>query len=116
MQQFPMESFWDNKYVFWGISFALATLVGILMNLMRRRQADQEKRQEKAEADINKLDDRLNRVIAEMPIQYTLRDEFLRVTGDMTRKLDKTNDMLNGMVASMSAIKEAVTGGLKNGN
>ena len=51
-----------------------------------------------------------------MPIQYNLRDEFLRVTTDQNRKLDKIGDMLNEMSQGMAAIRAAVGGMRTNGD
>lgn len=104
-----MDQFLDNKYVFWAITAILAGLVGLVIALLRKRQADQEKEiaQIKAETDSDRK--RLNEVIAQMPIQYTLRDEFLRVTTDQNRKLDKISDSLGQFSVDLAAIKAAVT-------
>lgn len=111
-----MQEFLENKYVFWIITAILAGLVGLIITLLRKRQTDQEKRIEKLEADARREQDRLTEVISQMPIQYTLRDEFLRVTTDQNRKLDKISDFMTGLSNDMAAIKSAVTGGARHGD
>lgn len=110
-----MEAVLENKYIFWIITAMVAGLFGLVASLLRKRQTDQEQRINKLEADTSRERDRLNDVIAQMPIQYTLRDEFLRVTSDQNRKLDKIGDAMASLSADMSAIKMAVTGGAHHG-
>ena len=118
-----MEQLFDNKYVFWIVTVIVGGILGLINSLLSKRQADQEKKQAEIEKRMDKMEtssqrerERLGEVIANMPIQYTLRDEFLRVTTDQNRKLDKLTDATTTMSADISAIKAAVTGGAKNGN
>lgn len=109
-----MEQVLSNEYVRWIITGIVAGLFGIVTTLLKRQQAAQEKRIEKVEAENARDQERLNDVIAQMPIQYTLRDEFLRVTTDQNRKLDKISDSMNDLSRGVAAIKAALTGGMRN--
>lgn len=111
-----MEQILENKYVYWIITGIVAGLFGLVTTLIKRQQAAQEKRIEKIEADNARDRERLNEVVAQMPIQYTLRDEFLRVTTDQNRKLDKISDSMSELSQNMAAVRTAITGGARNGN
>lgn len=95
----------DNKWFFWIVTGIVGALWGgMLYFIKRQRDADDarfravEKRQEEDR-------ERVNRLISELPINYTLRDEFLRVTTAQNAKLDKITDMIGNIGADIAGIK-----------
>lgn len=90
-----MEALLNSKWFYWAVTgIAAAMWAALIYFIKRQRDADDarfkaiEKRQE---AD----HERMNRLITELPITYTLRDEFLRVTTQQNGKLDKIMDMIS---------------------
>ena len=48
-----------------------------------------------AKADTQKVEEKLDRFITELPFKYTLKDDFVRTVARMDNKLDKILDRLN---------------------
>lgn len=48
-----------------------------------------------AKADTQKVEEKLDRFITELPFKYTLKDDFVRTVARMENKLDKILDRLN---------------------
>ena len=95
----------DSKWFFWIVTGIVGALWGgMLYFIKRQRDADDarfwaiEKRQEEDR-------ERVNRLISELPINYTLRDEFLRVTTAQNAKLDKITDMIGSIGADIAGLK-----------
>lgn len=55
---------------------------------------DTGERQEKIEGKVDRLTDRVNQALQEMPSTYTLREDWMRANADTGRKLDRITDML----------------------
>lgn len=53
-------------------------------------------RHDKIEGRVEKLEGRLNTTLQEMPTMYTLREDWLRSSAAIDRKLDKIMDILSG--------------------
>ena len=106
----------NNSYVYWIITGSVSGLLSLVIVLMRKRMADQEKDIAQVKNDCRQNENKINEITANLPIQYTLRDEFLRVTTDQNRKLDKIGDAISELSQSMAAIRTAVTRGDSNGN
>lgn len=95
----------DSKWFFWIVTGIVGALWGgMLYFIKRQRDADDarfraiEKRQEEDR-------ERVNRLISELPINYTLRDEFLRVTTAQNAKLDKITYMIGNIGADIAGLK-----------
>ena len=95
----------DSKWFYWIVTGIVGALWGgMLYFIKRQRDADDarfrtiEKRQEEDR-------ERINRLISELPINYTLRDEFLRVTTAQNAKLDKITDMIGNIGADIAGLK-----------
>lgn len=95
----------DSKWFFWIVTGIVGALWGgMLYFIKHQRDADDarfravEKRQEEDR-------ERVNRLISELPINYTLRDEFLRVTTAQNAKLDKITDMIGNIGADIAGLK-----------
>ena len=95
----------DSKWFYWIVTGIVGALWGgMLYFIKRQRDADDarfraiEKRQEEDR-------ERVNRLISELPINYTLRDEFLRVTTAQNAKLDKITDMIGNIGADIAGLK-----------
>jgi methyl-accepting chemotaxis protein len=108
-----VEEALQNSYVYWIITGAVGLLLSLVVALVKKQVAALEKRVENSEEKLARIYERMNELIAQMPVQYTLRDEFLRVTTDQNRKLDKMNDTLGELSSGIAAIRTAVTGGVK---
>lgn len=95
----------NSKWFYWIVTGIVGALFGgMLYFIKRQRDADDarfraiEKRQEEDR-------ERINRLISELPINYTLRDEFLRVTTAQNAKLDKITDMIGNIGADIAGLK-----------
>ena len=95
----------NSKWFYWIVTGIVGALLGgMLYFIKRQRDADDarfraiEKRQEEDR-------ERVNRLISELPINYTLRDEFLRVTTAQNAKLDKITDMIGNIGADIAGLK-----------
>lgn len=100
-----MEEVLNNKWIYWLVTGIVAAIwAALLYFIKRQRDADDarfralEKRQEEDR-------ERVNRLISELPINYTLRDEFLRVTTAQNAKLDKITDMIGNIGADIAGLK-----------
>lgn len=67
-----------------------------ILTEIERMRADMDERQRKAESRIERVEERLNKTLQEMPTVYTLREDWLRTSSSIDRKLDKIMDMLIG--------------------
>lgn len=89
-----MNGILDSKWFYWAVTGVIGALwVGLLWFWKRQRTQDDErfKAMEKRQEEEH---ERVSRVISELPINYTLRDEFLRVTSAQNTKLDTIVDRL----------------------
>ena len=105
-----MEQLLDNKYIFWVITGLWGGMLSLVIYLLKRQMEAQTKITEQLRTDCQKNNEKINEIIANLPIQYTLRDEFLRVTTDQNRKLDKIWDTLGEQSQSLAAIMAAIKG------
>lgn len=100
-----MEEILSNKWFYWLVTGIIAAMwAALLYFIKRQRDADDtrfrsiEKRQEDDR-------ERIHRLISELPVNYTLRDEFLRVTTAQNAKLDKITDMIGGIGADIAGLR-----------
>ena len=92
-----MNEILSSKWFYWAVTgIAAAVWAALIYFIRRQRDADDarfraiEKRQETDH-------ERMNRLITELPITYTLRDEFLRVSTQQNAKLDRIMDLLTNV-------------------
>lgn len=100
-----MEEVLNSKWFYWLVTGIIAAMwAAVLYFIKRQRDADDtrfrsiEKRQEDDR-------ERVNRLISELPVNYTLRDEFLRVTTAQNAKLDKITDMIGSIGADIAGLR-----------
>lgn len=100
-----MAELWDSKWIYWIVTGVITAMwAAVVYFIKRQRDADDarfravEKRQEEDR-------ERINRLVSELPINYTLRDEFLRVTTAQNAKLDKITDMIGSIGADIAGLK-----------
>jgi uncharacterized protein HemX len=65
-----------------------------ILKELERFRADNDSRHQKTELRMERVEDRLNKTLQEMPTMYTLREDWLRTSSDIARKLDKITDIL----------------------
>lgn len=105
-----MEQFLDNKYVFWIATGLWGGMLSLVIFLLKKQLEAQAKNSEIIRSACQKNTDKINDIMANLPIQYTLRDEFLRVTTDQNRKLDKITDAVNEVSQGMASLVAAIKG------
>ena len=100
-----MEEVLNSKWFYWLVTGIIAAMwAAVLYFIKRQRDADDarfrsiEKRQEDDR-------ERVNQLISELPVNYTLRDEFLRVTTAQNAKLDKITDMIGSIGADIAGLR-----------
>lgn len=89
-----MSNILENKWFYWIVTGVIATLWGALLWFWKRQRAADDERFKAIEKRQEDEHERVSRVISELPINYTLRDEFLRVTSAQNTKLDAIVDKL----------------------
>lgn len=61
---------------------------------LERFRAEDDKRHGKTEERMSKVEDRLNKTLQELPALYVMREDWLRTSSAIDRKLDKITDIL----------------------
>lgn len=95
----------ENKWFFWIVTGVIAAMWAALLYFIRRQRDADDARFKRIEGRQEEERERVNRLISELPINYTLRDEFLRVTTAQNTKLDKITDMIADIGADIAGIK-----------
>ena len=95
----------ENKWFFWIVTGVIAAMWAALLYFIRRQRDADDARFKRIEGRQEEDRERVNRLISELPINYTLRDEFLRVTTAQNTKLDKITDMIADIGADIAGIK-----------
>lgn len=99
-----MEAVLGNAYVYWIITGVIGLLTGALAWYMKRQRDKDDKRMEHIEQTQAQDHERLERTLRELPLTYTLREEFLRVTTTQTNKIDKLTDMVSDIGKGVAAL------------
>ena len=105
-----MQELMENKWFFWIVTGLIAAMWAALLYFIRRQRDADDARFKRIEGRQEEDRERVNRLISELPINYTLRDEFLRVTTAQNTKLDKITDMIADIGADIAGIKGRETG------
>lgn len=100
-----MQELMENKWFFWIVTGLIAAMWAALLYFIRRQRDADDARFRRIEGRQEEDRERVNRLISELPINYTLRDEFLRVTTAQNAKLDKITDMIADIGADIAGIK-----------
>ena len=93
-----MQELVENKWFFWIVT-------GVIAAMWAAELAAAGLSAQEIAAKLEEERERVNRLISELPINYTLRDEFLRVTTAQNTKLDKITDMIADIGADIAGIK-----------
>lgn len=105
-----------SDWVYWVITTAVVTALGIIAFFIKKMITDSEKRDTEtrtqftqtlsnmenkfsaavndAKCDIRKVEDKLNNLIESLPMTFTLRDDFIRSMSGVEAKLNKILDRL----------------------
>ena len=94
----------DNKWFYWAVSGVIGALWAGLLWFLKRQRAQDDDRFKAIEKRQEDEHERVSRVISELPIDYTRRDEFLRVTSAQNAKLDTIVDRLGEVAAAVAAL------------
>lgn len=78
----------------WGVfTFAISTigtiLVGIILNMLYEMRSTNNKRMENHENKLDILQKDIETMRSTMPVQYVLRDDFLRSVSNLDTKVDR---------------------------
>lgn len=92
-----MDELVNSKWFYWAATGLLAIMWGALVYFYKRQRDTDDARFREIESRQNEERERMNRLIAELPITYTLRDEFLRVSTQQNAKLDRIMDLLTNV-------------------
>lgn len=99
-----MDSVLGNAYIYWVITGAIGLMIGALSWFVKRQRDKDDRRMERIEQAQARDHEHLERTLRELPLTYTLREEFLRVTGQQTNKIDKLMDMVGEVGKGVSAL------------
>jgi hypothetical protein len=69
-------------------------LKDLIVSELKSFRTENEDRHCKTEAHVQKVEERLNKTLQELPIYYTLRDDWQRSTSNIDRKLDGIQNTL----------------------
>jgi uncharacterized membrane-anchored protein YhcB (DUF1043 family) len=83
-----------DAWVTWAIQGITGLAIGALCFFLKRTLTQFEQTAKEQKERIDKLDDKMNTFINNMPFQYTLRDDFIRTVAGFDAKLDKILDQL----------------------
>ena len=105
-----------SDWLFWLITTAIVTTLGIIAFFIKKLVTDAEKRDAETrlqftqtlsnfenkfssaiadtKIDIRKVEDKLNNLIESLPMTFTLRDDFIRSMSGVEAKLNKILDRL----------------------
>ena len=72
-----------NEWIMWAVQGLVATAMGIISYLWKRDK-------DRLERDIEQL----KKEVKELPFVYTTREDFIRATAAIDRKLDKIYDCI----------------------
>lgn len=89
-----MNGILDSKWFYWAVTGVIGALWAGLLWFWKRQRTQDDERFKAMEKRQEEEHERVSRVISELPINYTLRDEFLRVTSAQNTKLDTIVDKL----------------------
>lgn len=84
------------EWLTWVIQTAILLVVSIVGFLLKQTLASLRCDIDKNAQRIDDLEEKLNNTIAQLPYNYTLRDDFIRAVAGIERKLDKIIDSLSG--------------------
>lgn len=87
------------------ISMVMTVTVGIIGFFVKRALTQNDQRQaqfkqemcerlDKTEDRADKLESRLNKLLQELPMLYTLREDWLRSNANIDQKLDRITDLI----------------------
>mgnify|MGYP004567823189 CR=1 FL=1 len=99
-----MEQVLSNAYVYWIITGIVGAITAALIWMVKRQR---EKDDERFKAIENRQDgdhERLEKTLRELPLTYTLREEFLRVTTQQSSKLDRITDIVSEVARDVAAL------------
>lgn len=100
-----MEGLLNSKWFYWLVTGIAAAIWAALLYFVKRQRDADDTRFRRIENRQEEDRERVNRLISELPINYTLRDEFLRVTTAQNAKLDKITDMIGSIGADIAGLK-----------
>lgn len=97
-----MNELLNSKWFYWIVTGIVAAMWAALIYLIKRQRDADDARFRLIEKHQEEDRSRMNRLISELPITYTLRDEFLRVTTAQNSKLDKITDLIGEVRADIA--------------
>jgi len=97
-----MDALLNSKWFYWAVTGLTAAMWGALLYFSKRQREGDDERFRQIEKRQEEDRSRMNRLISELPITYTLRDEFLRVTTAQNSKLDKITDLIGEVRADIA--------------
>lgn len=83
-----------DQWVFWGVTFAFTTMVGVIIHNARKANEIITKAIEELSDRMDKVEEKYTNLVAQMPLNYTLRDDFIRSMSGVEAKLNKILDRL----------------------
>lgn len=105
-----MEEIMGNVWFQWAVMGVVAVVWGALVYMLKRQRNADDARFKELDRKIEDERDRMNRLVSDLPVNYTLRDEFLRVTTAQSTKMDKIADMLSAIHADVARLNGKMGG------
>lgn len=100
-----MQTLLNSKWFYWAVTGLIGAMFAALLYFIKRQRTDDDARFKAIEERQEKETERMNRLISELPVTYTLRDEFLRVTTTQNSKMDKIADMLTTIAQDVACLR-----------
>lgn len=105
-----MDEIMGNAWFQWAVMGVVAVVWGALVYMLKRQRNADDTRFKEIERKLEDERDRMNQLVRDLPVNYTLRDEFLRVTTAQSTKMDKITDMLSAIHADVARLNGKMGG------
>lgn len=83
-----------GEWIFWVATTAISLMVGIIAYYFKKTNSETTDAMRNLSQRVDKLEDKLSETIANMPFNYTLREDFIRSMSGVEMKLNMIIDRL----------------------
>lgn len=100
----------DSKWFYWIVTGVAGALWAGLLWFWKRQRDQDDQRFRALEKRAEDEHERVSRIISELPVNYTMRDEFLRVVAQQAAAMDRVNDKIDRIAETIGGIAADIAG------